>query len=318
MEALVEKNKVSIKKDKTKFKKFKKGLYEGRHVYVILSPVILYYLIFHYAPLYGILLAFKDYKPFIGIWGSPWVGFKNFTEFFESYYFVRLITNTLALSIGNVIFSFPAPIILALLLNEVRNRTFKRITQTISYLPHFVSTVVLIGILVEFLSTNGMFNTVIKMMGGEPLAFLGKPEYFRSIFITFHIWESVGWGAIVYLAALSGIDPELYEAAMIDGANRWQQTLTITLPCLAPTIIILLILQMGRIMNVGFEKVLLMQNNLNMETSDIISTFVYRRGILEGNFSFTTAISLFNNVINFILLVASNKISRKVTESSLW
>lgn len=296
----------------------KKELYKGRYVYLMLLPVLIYYATFHYIPMYGTIIAFKDFKPLKGIIGSPWIGMENFISFFGSYNFWQLLKNTIYLNILSILFAFPAPIILALLLNEVRSRFFKKAVQTVSYLPHFVSLVVIVGMLLDFLSTKGLVNNLIEMLGGERHAFMGDPDWFRTIYIASGIWQEVGWASIIYLAALTGIDPQLYEAAVVDGAGRWRQTLHITLPGLASTIIILLILNLGHIMSVGFEKVLLMQNPLNMETSDVISTFVYRRGLVLSDFSYAAAVDLFNSVINLLLLVTVNRISRRLTETSLW
>lgn len=301
-----------------KWKYILRQLYKGRAIYMIMLPGLLFYLIFEYLPMYGVLIAFKDYKPRLGIMGSPWAGFKHFIQFFDSYYFWRIIMNTVVLHLYGTIFSFPVPIILALMLNEVKNKYFKKTIQTITYMPHFISTVVIIGLVVDFLSTKGLINSIITAFGGQSVHFMLKPEWFRTIYISSGIWKDAGWGTIVYLAALAAIDVEQYEAAIVDGANRWKRMLHITLPGIAPTIIILLILNLGHLMSVGFEKTLLMQNPLNMETADVIQTYVYRQGLIEFNYSFSTAVSLFNSAINFTLIIIVNKISRKVTESSLW
>ncbi len=296
-----------------------RSIYKSRYLYVLIIPVFIYYVIFQYVPMYGAQIAFKNFNPFQGIWGSPWVGFKYFTQFFESVYFLRLIRNTLAINIYNIVVGFPAPILLALMLNEVKNRVFKRTVQTVVYLPHFISTVVIVGMLVSFLSPrSGIVNMVIKSLGGQPIQFLAQPGWFRSIYVWSGVWQEAGWGSIIYLAALAGIDPSLYEAAVVDGASRWKRLVHITIPCLIPTIIIMLILRMGGIFNVGFEKIMLMYNPVTYETADVISTYVYRRGILGAEYSFSTAIGLFNSVINFVTLITFNTISRKVSETSLW
>lgn len=309
---------ISSSMQTNRWEHIKRQLYKGRHVYIMMLPVMAYYIIFHYWPMYGVIIAFKDFRPLKGILGSEWIGFANFIDFFNSYYFWNLIRNTLLLSIYSLIWGFPAPIILALLLNEVKNKYFKSTVQTISYLPHFISMVVIVGMMLDFLSTNGLINNIIVMLGGESYQYMGDPDWFRTIYVASGIWQGVGWGSIIYLAALSGVDPQLYEAAVVDGAGRWKQMIHITLPSIAPTIIILLIMDMGRIMNVGFEKVLLMQNPLNKETSNIIATFVYERGLIQNDFSYSTAVGLFNNIISLALLVAVNNISRRVTETSLW
>lgn len=266
----------------------------------------------------GIVMAFMHYEPAKGIWGSPWVGLKNFFDFFGSYYFWRLIRNTFLLSILDLIINFPLPIIFALMLNEVGNKVFKRGIQTISYMPYFVSMVVICGLISEFCASTGILSQIVRFFGGPSGNLLGKPDWFRSIFIGSNVWQGMGYNSIIYLAALSGIDPELYEAAKIDGAGRWRQMWSITIPCLAPTIVILLILRMGMMFNVGFEKVLLLYNPSTYETSDIISTFTYRKGLLDMNFSFSTAVGMFNSVINTTMLLMANAISKKFTDSSLF
>mgnify|MGYP001170142499 CR=1 FL=1 len=290
----------------------------NKYVYVILLPVVAYYIIFHYLPMYGVIIAWKRFTPMGGIWGSEWVGWRNFENFFKSYYFFRLLRNTFLLNLYGLIFSFPAPIILALLLNELKVEWFKRTVQTISYLPHFISTVVICGMLVNFLSPEGLINTLLGILGVEPKAWLRVPEAFRIIYVGSGIWQEVGWGSIIYLAALSNIDPQLYEAATIDGANRWQKMWHITIPGIIPTIIIMFILRMGSMLSVGAEKVILLYNPTIYEVADVISTFVYRRGLMENDYSFSAAVGLFNSVINFMFLIIANTISRRVSESSLW
>ncbi|NSW89478.1 MAG: sugar ABC transporter permease [Firmicutes bacterium] len=291
---------------------------KNKYVYIMAVPVLLYYIIFHYWPMYGAIIAFKDFSPSKGILGSPWCGFDHFEMFFTSYYIVRLIRNTLLLSIYNIIFSFPAPIILALMLNEVRNKYYKSLVQTISYLPHFISLVVIIGMVLEFTSREGLINDIIAIFGIERIPFMIDTKWFRSVYIASDIWQSVGWNSIIYLAALSNINPNLYEAANIDGAGRWRQMLNVTLPGIAPTVIILLILRIGNLMSVGYEKIILMYNPTIYETADVISSFVYRKGILEMSYSYSTAIGLFNSIINFLLLILANTVSRNVSETSLW
>lgn len=290
----------------------------NKAIYLMLTPVILYYLIFHYKPMYGAIIAFKDFTPSKGIMGSPWVGFKHFQEFFTDYYFMRILKNTLIISINSLIFSFPAPIILALLLNELKSKWFSRTVQTISYMPHFISMVVICGILKQFTMDDGIITYIFSLFGFEKVTMLSQPQLFVPIYVGSGIWQEIGWGAIIYLAALTGIDQEQYEAAKIDGANRWKQTLHVTLPGIAPTIIILLILRMGSILSVGFEKIILLYNPSIYETADVISTYVYRKGLLEFNWSFSSAVGLFNSVINFILIILANWMSKKVNETSLW
>ncbi len=288
------------------------------NVYVILLPVLLYYVVFHYMPMYGAVIAFKDFRPSLGIWGSKWIGLTNFQEFFGSFYFWRLLRNTVALSVYNIIFGFPAPIVLALLLNELRSPLFKRSVQTIAYIPHFISIVVISGIIIDFVKEDGLITGALAPLLGYSGNLLLKEEYFRAIYVTSGIWQQVGWGSIIYLAALSSISDELYEAARIDGAGRWKQTWHITLPGLRPTIIILLILNIGNLLNVGFEKVMLLYNPRIYDTADVISTFVYRRGILEAQYAYSAAVGLFNSTIACLLVITANALSRRTTESSLW
>lgn len=305
--------------DKNAFKyRFFRDLRLNKYVYLMLIPVVAYYIVFYYVPMYGLQIAFKDFSPGLGMWESPWVGFQHFESFFNSYYFWRLLRNTLLLSFYELLFGFPAPIILALLLNELRSVLFKRAVQTITYMPHFISIVVISGMLVDFLSRDGLVNIVLGWFGVEPTAFLGESSWFRTIFVSSNIWQSVGWGSIIYLSAMSGIDPSLYEAAKVDGASRWKQTLHITIPGIMPTVIILLILQIGTLMSVGTEKILLLYNSTTYETADVIGTFVYRKGILESDFSYSAAVGLFNSVINFILLITANAISRRTSDTKLW
>lgn len=293
-------------------------LKRNKMIYLMLLPVVAYFVIFKYVPLFGIQIAFKNFSPFKGIFGSPWVGLDNFKSFFESYYFVRLLRNTLLISVFDIIAGFPAPIIFALLLNEIRNKRFKSSIQTITYLPHFISTVVVGGMILDFFSRNGVVNNVLNMLGIDTIAFMSSPEWFRPIFIGTNIWQHMGWSSIIYLAALSGVDVQLYEAATIDGANRFKQVIYVTIPCILPTVIIMLILRLGSVMTVGFEKIMLLYNPATYKTADVISTFVYRKGILESSYSYSTAIDLFNSAINFTLLVLVNKLSKKVSETSLW
>ncbi|WP_245855942.1 ABC transporter permease [Paenibacillus rigui] len=287
-------------------------------MYAIFFIPFCYYVIFHYWPMYGIIIAFKDYNIVKGISGSPWIGFHHFGKFLKDPYFWKLIRNTLLINIYELIWAFPAPIILALMLNELKHQMFKRVVQSISYLPHFISTVVVCGMIANFLSSDGLINQLIQWFGFQPVKFLMLPEWFRTIFVASGIWQSVGWGSIIYLAALTGVDVELYDAAKIDGANRWHQLMSITLPSIAPTISIMLILNLGRLMSVGFEKIILLYNGSTYETADVISTFVYRRGLLGSDFSYATAVELFQAVIGLILLYSANKASKKISQTSLW
>jgi putative aldouronate transport system permease protein len=271
--------------------------------------------------MYGAVIAFKDYSPAAGILGSDWAtrhGFQHFIDFFASYYFWRILKNTLVISVSSIVFGFPAPIILALLLNEIRSNVFKRLAQTVSYMPHFISLVVVASLVSMFTSSNGAVVQLLSLFGAERLSLLTRPEYFVPIYVISGIWQEIGWGSIIYLAALAGIDQGLYEAARIDGANKWRQMLHVTLPCLAPTIIIMLLLRLGSVMSVGFEKIILLYNEGIYETADVISSFVYRRGLQDFQWSYSAAVGLFNSAVNFILIIAFNKISRRASSVSLW
>ncbi|WP_442953078.1 ABC transporter permease [Paenibacillus sp. Soil750] len=291
---------------------------KNKLLYVMLLPVLLYYVVFHYAPMYGALIAFKDYSPRIGIWGSDWVGFEHFVNFFNGAYFWRTIKNTVLISFYQLLFGFPAPIILALLLNELKHALFKRMVQTVTYMPHFISLIVICGILKDFTTSDGVINDIIAFFGGERSTFLLEPSLFRTVYVSSGIWQNIGWGTIIFLAALTGIDQEQYEAARIDGAGRWKQMTNVTLPGIMPIIIILLILDIGKMMNVGFEKIILLYNPGTYETADVISSYVYRVGLQDFNYSYSSAVGLFNSVINFALLISSNWLSRKFNDTSLW
>lgn len=296
----------------------KKDWKGNRSLYLMVLPVILFYILFHYKPMYGAIIAFQDYNPRQGVTGSEWVGFDQFIRFFTSPYFGRLVKNTLLLSVYGIIYGFPAPIILALLLNELRARRFKKTVQTITYLPHFISLVVVTGIIKDFTQSTGLINDIIVMFGGERSSLIQNPALYRTIYIVSDIWQGIGWGSIIYLSALSGVDQQLYEAASIDGAGRWKQLIHVTLPGIAPTIVIMLIMRMGQLLGTGYEKTILLYNEATYETADVIASYIYRVGILERNWSYSTAIGLFNSVINLALLIATNKISRRVSETSLW
>lgn len=302
----------------TKWSIIKRDIIRNRYIYLILLPVIAYYIVFHYGPMYGLQIAFKDYGLADGIWGSPWVGLDHFKSFFGNYYFWRLIRNTLLINIYELLFAFPASIILALLLNEIRKGFFKRIVQTISYLPHFISIVVVVGMMIDFFARDGLVNNLLLMIGLQPIAFMQEPEWFRFMYISSGIWQGIGWGSIIYLASIANIDPTLYDAARIDGAGRWKQTLHITLTGIMPTIVIMFILNIGSMLSVGSEKIILMYNPITYETADVISTYVYRKGILGADFGYTAAVGLFNSVISFILIVLANSISKRVSEHKLW
>lgn len=287
-------------------------------LYLMLLVPIVWYLLFHYGPLYGLQIAFKNFNPGKGILGSSWVGFEHFQRFFDSYYFGRLLWNTLSINLLSLLLAFPIPIMLALLINEIRSKSYSKLLQNITYIPHFISVVVIVGILNVMLSTNGPINMLIQGLGGSSVRFMESAGWFKTIFIGSNIWQNMGWQSIIYIAGLSGINPQLYEAAKMDGASRLRRIWHVSLPGIVPVIVILLILDIGQFMNIGFEKILLMQNNLNLEASDVISTFVYTTGILKGEYSYTAAIGLFNSLINLTLLLLVNRFARKTSETSLW
>ncbi|HCM28121.1 MAG: sugar ABC transporter permease [Treponema sp. GWB1_62_6] len=288
------------------------------YLYLIFALPFIYYLVFHYAPMYGILIAFQKYNIVKGIGGSKWVGFLHFGRFLSDPYFWKLVRNTLLLNIYNLAISFPAPIVLALLLNEVRSNGVKRFVQSVSYLPHFISTVVVCGMVVNFLASDGPIYGLIAGFGGKPSNFLLDPRWFRTIYVVSDVWQTIGWNSIVYFAALCTIDQELYEAALMDGAGRFSLVRHITLPGIMPTISIMLILALGKLMTIGFEKIILLYNGSTYETADVISTYVYRRGLLGADFSYATAVGLFQSVIGLVLLATANKAAKAVGETGLW
>lgn len=287
--------------------------------YVLAFFVIVYYICFHYKPMLGAVIAFRDYKPRVGIANSPWVGLFNFDSFFSSYYFWRLIRNTLTISMCGLLFTFPCAIIFALSINEVRNPRFKRTVQTISYMPHFISLIVVCSMIRLFVDSNGFIVQIMKLFGYTGTgSLLGQPKMFVPIYVISDIWQQTGWNCIIYLAAISGIDVSLYEAARIDGAGRWKQTIHITLPGIMGTIILLLILRIGQMMGVGHEKIILLYNEFTYDTADVISSYVYRRGLVSGDYSFSTAVGLFNSAINFILVLSANKVSNMISGTGIW
>ncbi len=296
-----------------------KRLLKTWQLYVFILPAVIYFIIFCYGPMYGVQLAFKDYNPVAGIMGSEWIGFDNFVRFFKSYQFKQLLENTLILSLYQLIAGFPIPIILAILLNQLRGSKFKKLVQTVTYAPHFISVVVLVGMLNIFLSPRGgIINQIIQLFGQEPILFLGKEEYFRHIYVFSGVWQNMGWNAIIYLAALSGVSPELHEAATMDGASKVKRILNVDLPAILPTVMIILVMNFGSIMGLGFEKAYLMQNSQNISSSEIIATYVYKMGLLNAQYGFSTAVGLFNAVINCTLLVLVNKVSKKISDIGLW
>ena len=286
--------------------------------YVLILPILVYLALFCYKPMYGLVIAFKNYRPARGIWGSKWVGFTWFETFFKDPYFFRLLRNTFRLSALSIVFGFPAPIILALLLNEVGNNKFKRTVQTITYMPYFISLVVACSIIKIYCQADGLFSQIGQFFGAPAQNLLIDPKKFTPIYVLSGIWQNIGWNSIIYLAALSGIDQEQYEAARIDGANRFQQVLHVTIPGILPTIMILFILRMGSILNVGYEKILLLYTDATFETADVFSTYTYRMGLQNQKYSLSTAVGLFNTMVNIVFLLFTNWLSNKTTESSLF
>ncbi|SFT07625.1 carbohydrate ABC transporter membrane protein 1, CUT1 family [Paenibacillus sp. BC26] len=294
-------------------------MWKYRTLYLISIPGIVYFIVFKYVPLLGSVIAFQNYNIFSGFGGSPWVGFRHFERMFQHYDFLRILKNTLILGFLDILIAFTAPIILALLLNEVRLAVYKKIVQTIVYAPHFLSWVIVSGIFVGMLSpTSGIVNVIVGWFGIEPIYFLGEDSYIRAILVGSGLWRDVGWGTIIYLAALTGINPELYEASEIDGAGRWKQTLRITLPSLLPVITVLFLLKIGDFMDYGFERVFVFQNPLNITNSEILDTYIYKAGLKQMQYSYATAIGLFKSVVGLVLLVIANTLSRKATGESLY
>jgi putative aldouronate transport system permease protein len=288
-------------------------------LYLFLAPALVYYLLFHYAPMYGTLIAFQDFNPFRGMTNSPWVGLKHFEAFFNSIYFYRLIRNTLLIGMYSVLFGFTIPIVFALLLHEVKHSKFRNVIQSVSYLPHFISTVVVVGLIVNFTSpSTGFINGIIEFFGGTRIDFLREPGWFRTLYVSSGVWQTVGWSSIIYFASLTGISPSLYEAAEMDGASRWHKIWHISLPGIKPTIITILLLDLGRVMDVGFEKVFLLYSSSIYETADVLSTYVYRSGLEQQQYSFASAVGLFNSFLTFVFIIVCNRLARRFSGYSLW
>ena len=298
--------------------RFTKALRRDRYLYLMMALPLSYFIVFRYVPMYGVTLAFKDFDFTKGIVGSPWVGLKHLRAFLSNPYSFKLIWNTVALRLWILAIGFPAPIILALLLNELHFARFKRIVQTSSYLPHFISLVVACGMVVTFVATDGPVNRVIELLGGTPYPWLQRAEWFRPIYVLSGVWQGAGWGSVIYLAALTAINPELYEAAVVDGANRWQRLRYITLPGIAPTMTIMFLLNMGQMLNVGYQKVLLLYTGATYETADVLGTYIYRRGITNADYGFATAVGLFQSLVGLVFIVGSNALSKRLSETSLW
>ncbi|RKN76063.1 ABC transporter permease [Paenibacillus ginsengarvi] len=292
---------------------------ESRYLLLLVAPCIVYFMLFHYVPMFGIAISFQKYNLFKGIWHSEWVGFHYYRMFFGNPDFFKLLRNTFLLGLYQIVFGFPAPILLALLFNELRHAALKRIVQSVSYLPHFLSNVVIVSMIVVFLSpSGGLINRLLEVVGLSPVNWLMLPEWFRTIYVASGVWQNIGWSSIIYLAALSAIDPHLYEAAEMDGAGRFRKMVYVSLPGIMQTIVVLLILDIGHVLGVGFEKVFLLYNPATYVTADIISTYVYRVGLVQGNYSYAAAIDLFTGVVNLVFLLAANWVARRLGENSLW
>ena len=305
--------------NKSRGSSLRRRIWAGRYLYLMFLPVFLYYVVFRYGPMLGLSIAFKNYNAFLGFEKSPWVGFKYFEQFFNSIYLWRLVRNTLLINLYDLLFNFPAAIVLALLINEVQNRRFKKAVQSITYMPYFISSVVIASMVVQFLSpSSGIINSLIGALGGERQYFMVQPESFRTIYTMMNLWRNIGWNSIIFLAAISGINGELYEACRVDGGGYIRQMWHITLPGIAGTIVVLLIMRLGHIMDAGYETILLLQNNANLETSDVIGTYVYRRGLKGGEYSYGTAVGMFQSVTGFALVIFANWLSRRYGETSLW
>ncbi len=299
------------------FQRFKREIRRNWILYLMLLPVVVYFVIYKYWPMYGVQLAFKRYNSKLGILGSPWIGFDHFERFFKSYYFKNLIINTLTLSLYNLVVGFPLAILFALMLNYLKLNKLKKVVQMVSYAPHFISTVVICGMITLFFSNSGIINNCLNALGIETVQFLAKPEYFKHVYTWSGIWQSIGWNSIIYISALSGVDYQMHEAAIIDGATIPQRMFHIDLPSIKPTIAMLLILQMGNLMAVGFEKVYLLSNSLNNSAASVIATYTYELGLVQADYAFSTAVNLFNTLINMTLVIAANFISKKLTSESI-
>ncbi len=300
-------------------KNFLRAVRREYGLYLIFLVPLVWYVIFMYVPMYGLQIAFKRYNARLGILGSPWVGMQYFKQFFDSYYFRDLLVNTLVLNVFQMAVGFPVPILLALIINEIRIRPLQKAVQNITYIPYFLSIVVIVSMLKLFSNTEyGLFNKIVTFFGGQPVDYFAKVGAFRPLYVFSGVWQNMGFNSVIYIAALSAIDPQLYEAASIDGASRIRKIIHVSIPQIAPTIVILFIMRIGSLMNVGFEKVLLMQNNVNIEVSDVISTFIYRNGIQKGQLSYSAAVGIFNSLINLFLLLGANRLTRRIGDTGLW
>lgn len=309
----------SLSARKSRSRRFIKALKRDKYLLLMFLPIAVYYIVFHYVPMTGAIVAFKQFKPGHGIYGGDWVGLKWFIQFFKSPFAFRTVRNTVLISLYSILYGFPLPILFAVCVTEIRSNAVRRVVQTVSYLPHFISTVVLVGMINNFFSMNhGLVNDLIVRLGGKPVNFLINPAWFRTLYVGSGVWQSFGFNSIIYIAAITGIDPSLYEAGKIDGITKFQEVVYITIPMISQTIIMLFIMQLGRIMSVGFEKVFLMYSPAVYETADVISTYVYRKGIESNNYGFGSAVGLFNSVVNFAFVFIANQVCRKLTNSSLW
>lgn len=303
----------------TYFRELKKDIIRDRILYYLLIPFLLWFLVFKYFPMWGIQIAFKEFSLFKGIGGSDWIGFEYFTEFIGSEYFSRVFMNTVIISLYGLIICFPAQIILAIMISEVTRQGFKKVVQTLTYLPHFVSVVVIAGIVTTFLAPNsGLINLILEKLGMEKIYFLTNPDYFRGIYTAMNLWKETGFASIVFIAAIAGIDTQLYEAAKMDGANKFKQIIHVTLPGILPTIVVMFIMKVGNLLSVGYETIILLYQPATYEKADVISTYVYRSGLIDGRYDFATAVGLFNSIVALILVIMANKLSKKVTDASLW
>ena len=309
----------SLSARKSRSRRFIKALKRDKYLLLMFLPIAVYYIVFHYVPMTGAIVAFKQFKPGHGIYGGDWVGLKWFIQFFKSPFAFRTVRNTVLISLYSILYGFPLPILFAVCVTEIRSNAVRRVVRTVSYLPHFISTVVLVGMINNFFSMNhGLVNDLIVRLGGKPVNFLINPAWFRTLYVGSGVWQSFGFNSIIYIAAITGIDPSLYEAGKIDGITKFQEVVYITIPMISQTIIMLFIMQLGRIMSVGFEKVFLMYSPAVYETADVISTYVYRKGIESNNYGFGSAVGLFNSVVNFAFVFIANQVCRKLTNSSLW
>lgn len=314
--AAVRRNRVS---GSGKLQKFGRSFWRTKALYWFVLPGLVFYAIFKYYPIYGSQIAFRDYSPYLGFSGSEWVGLENFERFFNSPDFLEIISNTLMINIANLIVGFPFPILLALMLNQLTNHKVKRFIQTVTYAPYFISMVVLVGMMYTMFSPfSGVVNLAVKAMGHEPIFFMGDPDLYVPMYVFSNIWQNCGWSAVVYIAALASVSPELHESAIVDGAGKLKRIWYIDLPCILPTIVTMLILTAGQLLTIGFEKSYLMQNSMNLAVSEVLSTYTYKRGLLGGDFSYATAVELFQSAINFIILMFVNRLSRRLTDTSLW